>query len=94
MARTIAGDSAWCHFPSFCNELPYGSDVFVIDLERFVGAKTADFAPEHGPAARPAFVFLTSFPTRSPAWLSFDHTFNYLTYECDALFLFPASLRS
>jgi hypothetical protein len=78
MMRTIPGYSARGHFSAFCNELSYGSGVFVIDFERFVGAETAHFAPEHGPAARPSFFVVTSFATRSAAWFSSCHMFNYL----------------
>jgi hypothetical protein len=32
MTRAIAGNPTWGHFSPLCDELPYGSGIFVVDF--------------------------------------------------------------
>ena len=78
MARTIPGDAAGSHFPALRDELSDCAQILIIDPECLVGAKAADFAPEHGPTARCAFFLVRSLTAGSRAAFKLCHNWNYL----------------
>jgi hypothetical protein len=73
MTCAVSGNPTRGHFPALCDELRNGPDVFVIDLQGFVGAETTHLASEHGsPTRRPLFV-VHPVPARPRAHLSLCH---------------------
>jgi hypothetical protein len=59
--------------------LGYHSEIFVVDLQGFVGAKTAHLAPKHRPATWPSLFIVRSLPVRPRASIhKLCHLLQYL----------------
>jgi len=67
MPGAVSRDPARRHLSPFGDELSYHSEIFVIDPQRFIGAKTAHLSPKHRPAARPSLFIVRSLPVRPRA---------------------------
>jgi len=73
MMSAIAGDPTRSHLSPFSDELSKRPDVFVVDGERLIGAKTAHLTPKHRPATRTAFLIIAAFPARPCAGFPLCH---------------------
>lgn len=70
---TIPRDSAWGHLPTLRHELGNHSDIFVVDHQSLVSAKSTNFAAEHGPPARRSLLIVPAIPHRSCARFPLCH---------------------
>jgi hypothetical protein len=78
MTGTVSGDPAWCHLAPLGDKLGNRPEILIIDLQRLIGAKTANLASKHRPTALPTFVIIRSFAVRSRAPFELGHISNYL----------------
>jgi hypothetical protein len=78
VARAVSGNSAWRHFSALGNELGDRSEIFIIDRQRFIRAKSTHPASKHWSAALTAFIVVRSFSIRSRTSFHLCHISSYL----------------